>query len=60
MSRVSQARVGRRAFHVERAAGSKAQRQGTEWHKFEPCQVLKYDQNVEYQEGRWYKMMLVR
>ena len=44
---MSQARVGRRAFHVEGAAGSKAQRQRIEWHKFEPCQVLTYDQNVE-------------
>lgn len=55
---MSQARVGRRAFHVEGAAGSKAQRQGIEWHKFELCQVLKYDWNMECKEGRWHKMML--
>lgn len=54
----SQGRVGQRAFHVEGAAGSKAQRQGSEWHKFEPCQVLKYDWNIEHKEGRRHRMML--
>lgn len=55
---MSQAGVGRRAFHVEGAAGSKAQRQGIEWCKFELCQVLKYDWNIECKEGRWLSMML--
>lgn len=55
---MSQARVERRAFHVEGAAGSKAQRPRIEWHKFESCQVLKYAWNVEYKEGKWHEMML--
>ena len=55
---MSQADMERRAFHIEGAAGSKAQRQGIEWHKFEHCQVLQYDWNVECKEGRWHEMML--
>ena len=55
---MSQADMERRAFHIEGAAGSKAQRQGIEWHKFEHCQVLQYDWNVECKEGRWYEMTL--
>lgn len=55
---MSQAGAGRRTFHGEGAASSKAQRQGIEWHKCEPCQVLKYDWNVECKEGRWHEMML--
>ena len=36
------------------AAGSKAQRQGIEWHKCDRCQVVRYDRNVECQEGQWH------
>ena len=55
---MSQADMERRAFLIEGATGSKAPRQGIEWHKFEPCQVLQRDWNAECKEGRWHGMML--
>ena len=54
MGRVSQAEEWRRAFHGEKAAGSKAQRQGIERHKCDLCQVLSYAWNIECQEGWWH------
>lgn len=54
MGRVSQARGARRTFHGEEQQVQRPRGKELNGIKCDRCQVVRYDRNVECQEGRWH------